>query len=66
MLQSVMVLNKSIEKQQGQIDTLYKRPVLDDDAFDVYKRARCDSPDHDDDMDDMDELADQHIETQSK
>eukprot|EP00957_Ditylum_brightwellii_P001923 147813-Ditylum_brightwellii.AAC.1 len=61
-----MVLNKSLEKQQGQIDTLYKCPVSDDDAFDGYKRARCGSPDHDDDMVDMDELADQQIETQSK
>ena len=63
MMQSVMVLTNSLEKQQGQIDTLYKRPVSDDDVFDGSKRARCDSPghDHDDDMEDC-----QHIETQSK
>eukprot|EP00957_Ditylum_brightwellii_P069756 5297218-Ditylum_brightwellii.AAC.1 len=65
MMQSVMVLSNSLEKQQGQIDTLYKRPVLDDDAFDGSKRARCDSPDHNHD-DDMDEFVDLHIEPQSK
>eukprot|EP00957_Ditylum_brightwellii_P169326 12887369-Ditylum_brightwellii.AAC.1 len=63
MMQSVMVLTNSLEKQQGQIDTLYKRPVSDDDAFDGSKRTRCDSPGHDFD-DDMEDY--QHIETQSK